>query len=184
MQSSRAGGSQEFTLNSKFKEDKVDQEVSASYKAAKYAIKASVSPAGKVSPRPCSCPSPSRCFLELTKAQVGIVSAEMMEGDEWQRYSCDLLPEIVYSAAGGLPVWRRLLIAGLSIYDTFLGGSCLQMPSFTLESIAPDIGGTGASVRTFSRARSGLAAEASLLGGGKQRCFAVEELCGPAGGRW
>lgn len=39
---------QEFTLTSKFKEESVDQEVAASYKAAKYAIKASVSPAGKV----------------------------------------------------------------------------------------------------------------------------------------
>lgn len=45
----RAGWLQEFTLTSKFKDESVDQEVAASYKAAKYAIKASVSPAGKVS---------------------------------------------------------------------------------------------------------------------------------------
>ena len=60
----RADGSQEFTLNSKFKEDKVDQEVSASYKAAKYAIKASVSPAGKVRavPAPLLLPHPKAAF--------------------------------------------------------------------------------------------------------------------------
>lgn len=39
---------QEFALKGNFKEDKVEQEVTASYKADKYAIKASVSPAGKV----------------------------------------------------------------------------------------------------------------------------------------
>jgi hypothetical protein len=41
---------QEFGLTSKFKDSKVEQEVSASYKADKYALKASVNPAGKVSP--------------------------------------------------------------------------------------------------------------------------------------
>ncbi len=39
---------QEFGLTSKFKESKVEQEVSASYKADKYALKASINPAGKV----------------------------------------------------------------------------------------------------------------------------------------
>lgn len=39
---------QEFGLTSKFRDSKVEQEVSASYKADKYALKASVNPAGKV----------------------------------------------------------------------------------------------------------------------------------------
>lgn len=39
---------QEFALKGNFKDDKVEQEVTAAYKADKYAIKASVSPAGKV----------------------------------------------------------------------------------------------------------------------------------------
>jgi len=38
----------EFALKGNFKEDRVEEEVTASYKADKYAIKASVSPAGKV----------------------------------------------------------------------------------------------------------------------------------------
>jgi len=39
---------QEFGLATKFKESKVEQEVTASYKADKYALKATVNPAGKV----------------------------------------------------------------------------------------------------------------------------------------
>jgi voltage-dependent anion channel protein 2 len=38
----------EFGLTSKFKDSKVEQEVSASFKADKYALKASVNPAGKI----------------------------------------------------------------------------------------------------------------------------------------
>jgi voltage-dependent anion channel protein 2 len=38
----------EFGLTSKFKEQKVEQEVTASYKADKYALKATVNPAGKI----------------------------------------------------------------------------------------------------------------------------------------